>query len=97
MKNNTDEVNRVPDTYNPAYNSLIEQQGSKTFRDFLLSATPLFLETDEKMGAVSYITSFEHYRFPAGAPKAVDVDELMTIFRAFSNSVGVRTGRDLMN
>jgi len=97
VKNNTDEVNRVLEIYSSAYNSLIEQQDPRTFRDFLLSAPPLFLEMGEKMGAISHITSFWHYRFPTGAPKAADVDELTTIFRDFSNSVGVRTGRDSMN
>lgn len=97
VKNNADEVNRVLEIYSSAYDSLIEQQDPKTFRDFLLNAPPLFLEMGEKMGAISHITSFWHYRFPAGAPKAADVDELTTIFRDFSSSVGVRGGRDETN
>ncbi|HTT98506.1 MAG TPA: hypothetical protein VMF58_10685 [Rhizomicrobium sp.] len=97
VKNNTDEVNRVLNIYSAAYDSLVDRQDPKTFRDFLLSAPPLFLKMGEKMGAISHITSFWHYRFPVGAPKAADVDELTTIFRDFSNSVGVRTERDAMN
>ena len=97
VKNNTDEVNRVLDIYSAAYDSLVERQDPKTFRDFLLNAPPMFLEMGEKMGAISHITSFWHYRFPVGAPKAADVDELTTIFRDFSNSVGVRTDRNSIN
>ena len=90
VKKNTDDVNRVLEIYDQAYEALIEREDPKTFRDFLLSAPPLFLEMGEKMGAISHITSFWSYRFPSGAPKAADVDELMAIFRDFSNSVGVR-------
>jgi hypothetical protein len=90
VKRNTDEVHRVLDIYDSAYDALVEREDPKTFREFLLSAPPLFLEMGEKMGAVSHITSFWHYRFPAGAPKAADVDEMMAIFRDFSQSVGVR-------
>jgi hypothetical protein len=97
VKNSTDEVNRVLQVYDRAYRSLVDHQDPKTFRDFLLSAPPMFLEMGEKMGAISHITSFWHYRFPAGAPKAADAEELMTIFRDFANSVGVRADRDAMN
>jgi hypothetical protein len=97
VKNNTEEVNRVLTIYDNAYAALVERQDPKTFRDFLLSAPPLFLEMGEKMGAISHIASFWHYRFPVGAPKSADVDELSTIFRDFSNSVGVRTERDALN
>lgn len=97
VKRNTDEVNRVLAIYDSAYASLVERQDPKTFRNFLLDAPPLFLEMGEKMGAISHITSFWHYRFPEGAPKVADVDELSTIFRDFSHSVGVRTERDAVN
>jgi hypothetical protein len=97
VKANTDEVNRVLAIYDTAYAALVERQDPKTFRDFLLSAPPLFLEMGEKMGAISHIASFWHYRFPVGAPKSADADELSTIFRDFSNSVGVRTERDALN
>jgi hypothetical protein len=39
------------------------------------------------MGAVQHITSFWQYRFPAGAPKHVDVEELIAIFQDFSKGV----------
>lgn len=90
VKKNTDEVNRVLEIYDAAYDALVEREDPKTFREFLLSAPPLFLEMGEKMGAVSHITSFWHYRFPVGAPRAADVDELTAIFRDFSSSVGAR-------
>ena len=43
------------------------------FREFLLGAPALFLEIGEKMGAMSHVTSFWQYRFPAGAPRTVDM------------------------
>jgi hypothetical protein len=89
VKRSTDEVGRILDVYDAAYSALIEREDPKSFRDFLLDAPPLFLEMGEKMGAMSHITSFWQYRFPAGAPKAADVEELTTIFRDFSSSVGI--------
>jgi hypothetical protein len=71
----------------PAYASLIEQQNPKLFREFLLGAPKLFLDIGEKMGAMSHITSFWQYRFPAGAPKVVDAEELVTIFQDFTKGV----------
>jgi hypothetical protein len=66
---------------------MIDEKNPKLFRDFLLGAPKLFLEIGEKMGAMQHITSFWQYRFPAGAPKHVDVEELITIFQDFTKGV----------
>jgi hypothetical protein len=87
-KKNLDEVRRVLDVYDSAYAGLTDREDPKLFRDFLLDAPPLFLEMGEKMGAMSHIASFWRYRFPAGAPKIADVEELTTIFRDFLASLG---------
>ncbi|MEI9932068.1 MAG: hypothetical protein WDM89_16385 [Rhizomicrobium sp.] len=97
VKKHTDEINRVLDIYDSAYTALIEREDPKTFRDFLLSAPPLFLEMGEKMGAISHITSFWQYRFPAIAPKTADVEELVAMFRDFSSSVGMRTDEHVLH
>lgn len=91
VKDNSDEVRRVLGIYDNAYASLIEKQDPKMFREFLLSAPSLFLEMGEKMGAMSHITSFWQYRFPPGAPRTVDADELAAIFQDFSKSFGLET------
>lgn len=88
-KQNSDAVRRVLGIYDAAYASLIERQDPKMFREFLLSAPSLFLEMGEKMGAMSHVTSFWQYRFPPGAPRNVDAEELIAIFQDFSKSFGV--------
>ena len=57
--------------------------------DFLLNAPSMFLELGEKMGSMSHIASFWRYRFPDGAPKLADADELMSIFLDFAQSFGL--------
>jgi hypothetical protein len=39
------------------------------------------------MGSMSHITSFWNYRFPAGAPKGADAEELITMFRDFTKGL----------
>jgi hypothetical protein len=41
------------------------------------------------MGALSHVTSFWQYRFPPGAPKTVDSEELTTIFQDFTKGFGL--------
>ncbi|HWY61526.1 MAG TPA: hypothetical protein VNW15_06470 [Rhizomicrobium sp.] len=88
-RDNSNAVRKVIDVYDNAYASLIERQDPRTFREFLLSAPTLFLEIGEKMGAMSHVTSFWQYRFPPGAPKTADADELTTIFQDFTRSFGL--------
>jgi hypothetical protein len=88
-RDNSNAVRQVIDIYDNAYASLIERQDPKTFREFLLSAPTLFLEIGEKMGAMSHVTSFWQYRFPPGAPKIADADELTNIFQDFTRSFGL--------
>ena len=88
-RDNSNAVRKVIDVYDNAYASLIERQDPRTFRDFLLSAPSLFLEIGEKMGAMSHVTSFWQYRFPPGAPKVADAEELTNIFQDFTRSFGL--------
>lgn len=91
VRASTEEVRRVLKIYDDAYNDLIERRDPKAFRQFLLGAPGLFLELGEKMGALSHITSFWHYRFPHGTVKTAGADELITILQDFS------AGFDLQN
>jgi hypothetical protein len=84
------EVRRIIGVYDKAYAGLIEHQNPKLFREFLLSAPLLFLNIGDKMGAMSHITSFWNYRFPVGAPRSAEVEELITIFQDFTK--GLVTG-----
>ena len=81
------EIRRIIAVYDKAYADMIDEKNPKLFRDFLLGAPKLFLEIGEKMGAMQHITSFWQYRFPAGAPKHVDAEELITIFQDFTKGV----------
>ena len=86
-KANSDEVRRIITVYDTAYASLVEHHEPKLFRDFLLGAPQLFLDIGERMGAMSHITSFWNYRFPVGAPRTTDAEELIAIFQDFTKSL----------
>ena len=92
VRRNLDEVARVLGVYDGAYGALTERQDPASFRNFLLDAPPLFLEMGEKMGAMSHMASFWRYRFPSGAPRQADVEEMAAIFRDFLSSVGAHAG-----
>jgi hypothetical protein len=89
VKNHSDAVRRLIAIYDRAYSQLVDKQDPKTFREFLLNAPSLFLEMGEKIGAMSHITSFWQYRFPAGQQRFVDPEELSMIFQDFTQSFGV--------
>ena len=91
VRDNSNAVRKVIAVYDQAYDSLIERQDPKLFREFLLSAPALFLEIGEKMGAMSHVASFWQYRFPQGKPHNVDPEELITIFQDFTRSFGLDT------
>jgi hypothetical protein len=91
VRDNSNAVRKVIAVYDEAYNSLIERQDPKLFREFLLSAPALFLEIGEKMGAMSHVASFWQYRFPQGRPANIDPEELITIFQDFTRSFGLET------
>jgi len=86
-KANSDEIRRIIGVYDTAYGSLVDCQDPKLFRDFLLGAPKLFLDIGDRMGAMSHITSFWNYRFPVGAPRTADAEELIAIFQDFTKSL----------
>ena len=86
-KANSEEIRRIIGVYDTAYGSLVNCQDPKLFRDFLLGAPKLFLDIGDRMGAMSHITSFWNYRFPTGAPRTTDAEELVTIFQDFTKSL----------
>jgi hypothetical protein len=92
-KQASDDIRGILGVYDKAYEGLIADRDPRIFRDFLLNAPSLFLEIGEKMGALSHITSFWSYRFPEGAPRMVDAEELSAIFQDFSKSILVAPQR----
>jgi hypothetical protein len=54
----TDDVRKILDVYDQAYDNLINNHDVSGFREFLLTAPAMFLEIGEKMGALTHITSF---------------------------------------
>jgi hypothetical protein len=90
VRNNGQDVDKVLKIYTTSFQDLTANQSPKTFRDFLLSAPYMFLELGEKMGAISHIVSFWRYRFPPGAPKHIDAEELTAIFQDFTSGFGER-------
>lgn len=87
-KDTSDAVRAIIEKYDTAYAGLLERQDARLFREFLLAAPALFLEMGSKMGAMSHVTSFWSYRFPDGATKYVDCEELVAIFQDFTKSFG---------
>ena len=83
-KKGSDDIKNIIKVYDTAYDTLISERDARRFREFLLGAPGLFVEIGEKMGSLSHITSFWKYRFPAGAPRTVDCEELTAIFQDFS-------------
>jgi hypothetical protein len=86
-KANSMEIRNIIGIYDNAYAGLIDRQDPKLFREFLLGAPKLFLDIGDKMGAITHITSFWNYRFPAGAPRVADASELLTIFQDFTKGL----------
>ena len=83
-KKGSDDIRNIINIYDTAYDSLISERDPRKFREFLLAGPALFPEIGEKMGALSLVTSFWKYRFPEGAPRTVDCEELTAIFQDFS-------------
>ncbi len=92
-RGNSIEIRRIIGIYDEAYAGMIEHHDPKLFREFLLGAPKLFLDIGERMGAISHITSFWNYRFPAGAPRAAYADELVAIFQDFSRGMAAEFDR----
>ncbi|HVW74531.1 MAG TPA: hypothetical protein VHC39_12900 [Rhizomicrobium sp.] len=90
-KKGSDDIKNIIKVYDTAYDTLIAERDPRKFREFLLGAPALFLEIGEKMGALSHITSFWKYRFPEGAPRSVDCEELTAIFQDFSKGFSLET------
>jgi hypothetical protein len=88
VRNSGSHVSKALAVYDTSFADLVANQAPRTFRDFLLSAPKMFLELGEKLGAISHIVSFWHYRFPTGAPNTIDAEELTAIFHDFASGFG---------
>ncbi|HEY4077295.1 MAG TPA: hypothetical protein VGM26_10240 [Rhizomicrobium sp.] len=87
-RDNSNAVRTVIHKYDDAYAGMIDRRDPRLFREFLLAAPAMFLEIGGKMGAMAHVTSFWSYRFPSGAIKHADAEELMAIFQDFTKSFG---------
>jgi hypothetical protein len=90
-KKGCDDVRNIIKVYDTAYDTLITERDPRKFREFLLGAPALFLEIGEKMGTLSHMTSFWKYRFPEGAPRTVDCEELTVMFQEFSKGFSMKS------
>jgi len=89
VKTHNDDVRKIIGVYDNAFSQLTERQDPQVFRAFLLDAPKLFLEMGEKLGAMSHVTSFWQYRFPAHASKTIAAEDLLGILLDFAQSFGV--------
>lgn len=85
VRDNGNHVTRALSVYDSSFSDLVAHQAPKTFRDFLLSAPYMFLDLGEKLGAISHIVSFWHYRFAPGSATVIDAEELSALFQDFSS------------
>jgi hypothetical protein len=68
--------------YDTAYAGLTKRADPMAFREFLLTAPPLFNELGERLGAVRHIVSFCHFRMSkTGSP--IGYEELQDMFMDF--------------
>lgn len=91
VRDNNQHVSKVLDIYDESFSGLVASNSPNTFRSFLLSASSMFLDLGEKMGAISHIVSFWRHRFPKGQPVLIDAEELGIIFHDFTSGFAERT------
>jgi hypothetical protein len=77
--------------YDDAFADLTHKGQPKAFRAFLMSSPQMFQALGERLGALEHIVSFWRFRFPEGAPPAVDVEELRDIFMDFETGLNLAT------
>jgi hypothetical protein len=90
VRDNNQHVSKVLDIYDESFSGLVASNSPNTFRGFLLSASSMFLDLGEKMGAISHIVSFWRHRFPKGQPVLIDAEELGIIFHDFTSGFAER-------
>jgi hypothetical protein len=91
VRDNNQHISKVLDIYDESFSELVASNSPNTFRGFLLSASSMFLDLGEKMGAISHIVSFWRYRFPKCQPVLIDAEELSIIFQDFTSGFAERT------
>ncbi len=83
-----DEVDTALKAYDTAFQKLVNDGEPGVFRQFLLDAPKMFIETGEYLASINHICSFWRYRFPPGMPNRIEVDDAYDIFRDFAMSLG---------
>jgi hypothetical protein len=87
IQNATRDVHASLKYYDAAFGSLVKNGNASAFRAFLLNAPSMFIEIGERLGTISHICSFWHFRFPPGMPAQMASDEAQDIFREFDVSM----------
>jgi len=90
VRDNNRHISQVLDVYDDSFSELVASNSPTTFRAFLLSASPMFLDLGEKLGAISHIVSFWRHRFPKDQPVLIDAEELGIIFQDFTSGFAER-------
>ncbi len=73
-------VRRDLESYKDAFNGLVERNEPLAFRNFLLNAPEMFINTGEHLAAITHLVSFWSFRFRDGVMMAVDSTEAVEIF-----------------
>lgn len=80
-------VQRALAQYDEAYDALVGRGEPGAFRDFLLAAPQMFMETGVQLATLSHIISFWRFRFPADRPKAINSWDAYDLFQEFESSL----------
>lgn len=73
--------------YGTAFAGLAQGNPSE-FRDFLLRAPSLFMPIGEAIGVIQHIDSYWQFRFPAGKPLTLHIDDALDVYCDFESTLG---------
>lgn len=74
--------------YTEAFREMVEMGRPAAFRDFLLRAPALFLQTGDSVSALKHVASYWRFRFPDQSPRMLEAEEAVEMFQDFEASLG---------
>lgn len=81
------EIETALKSYDDAYALLVSAGKPSAFRQFLLKAPQMFLDTGAPLAAVNHITKFWRYRYPEGPLAPLELEEAFDLFGEFETSL----------
>jgi hypothetical protein len=82
-------VHAALNEYSEAFREMVEMGRPAAFRDFLLSAPALFLQTGDSVSSLKHVASYWRFRFPDSSPRMLEAEEAIEMFQDFEASLGM--------